>query len=58
MGFKGLKERVESFDYTSIMHYQNGNLQITSKLRKKKQLKEQAAIFWLSKGILLYTSMD
>ena len=50
MGFKGLKERVESFEYTSIMHYQNGNLQIyTSKLRKKKQLNEQAAIFWLSK---------
>ena len=58
MGFKGLKERVESFEYTSIMHYQNGNLQITSKLRKKKQLNEQAAIFWLSKRILLYTSMD
>ena len=49
MGFKGLKERVESFEYTSIMHYQDGNLQITSKLRKKKQLNEQAAIFWLSK---------
>ena len=58
MGFKGLKERVESFEYTSIMHYQNGNLQITSKLRKKKQLNEQAAMFWLSKWILLYTSMD
>ena len=44
MGFKGLKVRVKSFEYTSTMHYQNGNLQITSKLRKKKRHNEQAAI--------------
>ena len=46
MGFKGLKERVESFEYTSIMHYQNGNLQITSKhIEKRNNLMNKLQYF-------------